>query len=199
MSTSGTTTAKAQPIITTDDDDVEGQHVHSTTATTIIKTRHCCGCDSRIATLIANGWLIFGALFYFVIAIIGLNDHTSSAPTYKERIMLYSINCISIIQIIIASIAFWGAKTYRQWPIKISIGYIMMSVTILVVTMILTMNPFLAIGIAIQMKFIFQPQYSYLEEIEKGILKKQSNDNNGIYEVVGTTSKPTEKMDVELV
>ena len=93
--------------------------------------RYCCGCDSRIATLNANIFMLIVGGLYFAVGVYGLNDtnpKTAAAP--DERLYLDIVLVVMSIQVIISALAIWGACTYQGWPVMLSLGWTSVNITL---------------------------------------------------------------------
>lgn len=138
---------------------------------------NCCGCDSRIASRSANIFMLVVASLYFIGDLVRLNDtNVHTAPDEDERLHLKLSLSVTVIQIIINSLAIWGAHTYRGWPVMLSLGWIAVNMIILMLASI-----FAAVygtgGLAalvkgtvivlIQFSFMLWPMYEYIQEYEK--------------------------------
>ncbi|CAJ1912079.1 unnamed protein product [Cylindrotheca closterium] len=138
--------------------------------------KYCCGCDSRIATLNANIFMLVFSCLYFAVGLAGLNDtNEKTKPNDAERIYLEIMEVITALFIIIAALAIWGACSYRGWPVMLSLGWTTVNMIITAITsFIVVFNTgsafFLVRGFVmflIQFSCLFMPMYGYVKEYEK--------------------------------
>ena len=137
------------------------------TTTTRTTTLYCCGCHSRTSTIIVNAILLVVGCLYVVVCVAGLTDtSSSSAPTESEQTYIESVLIALLIQIVVASVALWGACTYRGWPVMIILAWVSISIVINFANMILAMNPLLIVGIFLQAYLFWMPMFGYLSDFE---------------------------------
>ena len=129
--------------------------------------KYCCGCDSRIATLNANIFMLVVGCLYFSVGLYGINDtNEKTAPTADERLYLKVVEVVTALLVIIAALAVWGACTYRGWPVMLSLGWTIINMTLTAIGSFLlvfdTGNLFALVGILIfliQFSCLFMPMY----------------------------------------
>ncbi|CAJ1912042.1 unnamed protein product [Cylindrotheca closterium] len=138
---------------------------------------NCCGYDSRIASRSANIFMLVVASLYFIMDLVSLNDtDINTAPSEDERIHIKLSLSVTTIQIIVNSLAIWGAHTYRGWPIMLSLAWIAVNMILLILGSIFAAvygTGGLAVIIKgtvivlIQFSFMLWPMYEYIEEYDK--------------------------------
>jgi hypothetical protein len=124
--------------------------------------RYCCGCTSRTSTIIAASFLLLGGCLYLVVGIFALSDHTSAnAPTEDERVMLQMLIPAMVLQITFSSLAIWGACTYRGWPVRCCRLWMSILLALNFAGMIISVNPFMLVGLLLQFVLFWMPMYGY--------------------------------------
>ncbi|KAL3940879.1 MAG: hypothetical protein SGBAC_004674 [Bacillariaceae sp.] len=138
--------------------------------------RYCYGCDSSIATLNANAFMLIVGGLYFTVGLYGLNDpNEKTAPNADERLYLEIMEVVTALQTIIAALAIWGACTYRGWPVMISLGWTTVNMILTAVgSFILVFTTGNAVALVqgiiislVQFSCFVMPMNGYIREVEK--------------------------------